>query len=110
MPQPAIAQLGSSTCTSRNAVSPSLHQNECSKATERCSHGCTASEQVFANDTAPSFSAGAAFAPDTAKNPAIDANPIRPIAFMTVLLGIYAVRTSRRFLFDCEVAERLSDP
>src|SRR6266446_8567665 len=88
IPQPAIAQLGSSTNTSRNALSPSLHQNECSKATERCSRGCTASEQVFANDTAPSFSAGAAFAPDAARNPAVRVKPMRAIVLMTFLLGI----------------------
>src|SRR4029077_8440137 len=88
MPQPAIAQPGSSTSTSRNALSPSLHQNECSKATERCSRGCTASEQVFANDTAPSFSAGAAFTADAAPNPAIRVKPTPAIDFMTLLLGI----------------------
>src|SRR6266478_1770812 len=88
IPQPAIAQLGSSTNTSRNALSPSLHQNECSKATERCSRGCTASEQVFANDTAPSFSTGAALAPDAATNPATRVKPTRALVFMTLLLGI----------------------
>src|SRR6266404_2000510 len=88
MPQPAIAQLGSSTSTSRNALSPSLHQNECSNATARCSRGCAASEQVFANDTVPSFSAGAALAPDAARSPAVRVKPMRAIVFMTLLLGL----------------------
>src|ERR1700730_1083418 len=91
MPHPAIAQLGSSTSTSRSALSPSLHQNECSNATELCSLGCTLSEQVFANDTAPSFSAGAALAPDAARNPAIRVKPTRAIVLMTLLPGIGGV-------------------
>src|ERR1700730_10649552 len=102
MPQPAIAQLGSSTNTSRNALSPSLHQNECSNATERCSRGCPASEQVFAHDTAPGFSAGAAFATDTATNPAVRVKPMREIAFMTLLLGICGSRRVR----ECQREER----
>src|ERR1700730_13328177 len=96
MPQPAIAQLGSSTSTSRNALSPPLHQNERTKATERCSRGCPASEQVFANDTAPSFSAGAALASEAAKNPAIRVKPTRAIVLMTLLPGISGSLCLRR--------------
>src|ERR1044071_569565 len=60
MPHPAMAQVGSRCRTSRNALSPSLHQNECRSATARCRCGCTASLQELAKETLPSFSAGSA--------------------------------------------------
>ena len=39
MPQVAMAQVGSSASTLRNAFSPAEYQNECSIATARCSSG-----------------------------------------------------------------------
>src|SRR5215212_4305486 len=77
MPQPAIAQPGSCASTSRNALSPSPHQNECSSATARCSFGCTAAEQELANDTLPSFSAGSATAAETATADSASDNAVR---------------------------------
>lgn len=62
MPQVAMAQPGSRCRTSRNALSASSHQKECSRATARCSWGWTASAQELAKDTVPSFSPGAAMA------------------------------------------------
>src|SRR5947207_11456401 len=77
MPQPAIAQPGSCASTSRNALSPSLHQTECSSATARCSFGCTAAEQELANDTLPSFSAGSAATADVARTDKATAKTVR---------------------------------
>src|SRR5882672_9874865 len=79
MPQVAIAPPGSCASTSRNALSPSPHQNECSSATERCSCGWTAAEQELANDTVPSFSAESARAADTVRTVAATAAAIRAI-------------------------------
>src|ERR1044071_2145396 len=64
MPHPAMAQVGSRCRTSRNALSPSLHQNECRSATARCRGGCPVSLQEFAKETLPSFSAGSAHVAD----------------------------------------------
>src|SRR3954447_24819892 len=57
-PHHAIPHDGSSFATSRNCLSASSYQNECSSATPRVNDFCTSGLQLFSKCTAPS-SAGA---------------------------------------------------
>src|SRR3984893_427450 len=79
MPQVAIAQPGSCANTSRNALSPSLRQNEWSNATERCNCGWTAAEQELAKDTVPSLSAVSARAGEIVRAVTAAATAMRAI-------------------------------
>src|SRR5262249_55503783 len=56
IPQVAIAQFGSTSSTSRNAFSPSCHENECSSATARSKRGCTLASHEVGKTTLPSCS------------------------------------------------------